>query len=137
MTQPIATIDAFMTPHPHSIGRDQPLARAHAFMGEHRIRHLPVLDGGRLVGLLSDRDLHLIESLRDVDPTLLLVDEAMSIEVYAVRPETPLEEVTATMAERKYGCAVVLDRYKVVGVFTTVDACRALSALLKARRPSA
>ena len=122
-----------MTAHPHSIGRDQPLVRAHALMREHRIRHLPVLDGGQLVGVLSDRDLHLIESLKDVDPQLLLVDEAMSTEVFAVSPDAALDEVAISMAEHKYGCAVVLKGHQVVGIFTTVDVCRALSELLRTR----
>jgi acetoin utilization protein AcuB len=122
-----------MTPHPHSIGRDQPLARAHEFLNEHKIRHLPVLDGGTLVGVLTDRDLHLIETLRDVDPTLVLVDEAMSTEVFSVGPDAPLDEVVSAMAEHKYGCAVVLSNHHVVGIFTTVDACRALSELLHTR----
>jgi acetoin utilization protein AcuB len=133
MSKPIPKIQAFMTPHPHSIGRDQPLARAHAFLREHKIRHLPVLDGGKLVGVLTDRDLHLIETLRDVDPTLVLVDEAMSTEVFAVSPDAPLDEVASTMAEHKYGCAVVLSHEHVVGIFTTVDVCRALSELLHTR----
>ena len=133
MSKPIPKVQAFMTSHPHSIGRDQPLARAHALMREHRIRHLPVLDGGQLVGVLSDRDLHLIETLKDVDPQLLLVDEAMSTEVFAVSPDAPLDDVSRSMAEHKYGCAVVLQNHHVVGIFTTVDVCRALSELLQTR----
>lgn len=133
MRKPIPTVQAFMTPHPHSVGRDQPLARAHAFLREHKIRHLPVLDGGKLVGVLTDRDLHLIETLRDVDPQLLLVDEAMSTEVFAVGPDAQLDQVASAMAEHKYGCAVVLHNEQVVGIFTTVDVCRALAELLHTR----
>jgi acetoin utilization protein AcuB len=133
MSKPIPKVQAFMTTHPYSIGRDQPLARAHAVMREHCIRHLPVLDGGQLVGVLSDRDLHLIESLQDVDPNLLLVDEAMSTEVFSVSPDASLDEVADSMAEHKYGCAVVLQNHRVVGIFTTVDVCRALSVLLRTR----
>jgi acetoin utilization protein AcuB len=133
MTKPIPKIQAHMTTSPHSIGRDQPLARAHAFMREHQIRHLPVLDAGELVGILSDRDLHLIETLRDVDPSSVTVEEAMSNEVYAVRPDAPLDEVAAAMAEHKYGCAVVIQNHHVVGIYTTVDACRSLAELLRTR----
>lgn len=122
-----------MTPAPHSIGRDQPLTRAHELMREHHIRHLPVLDGGVLVGLLSDRDLHLVETLRDVDPARVDVEEAMSPVVYAVAPDTPLDDVLDQMADHKYGCAVVMEREHVVGIFTTSDVCRAFAALLRAR----
>jgi acetoin utilization protein AcuB len=133
MTKPIPKIQAHMTTSPHSIGRDQPLARAHAVMREHQIRHLPVLEGGQLLGVLSDRDLRLIETLRDVDPEKVTVEDAMSNNVYAVAPDAPLDEVVKTMAEHKYGCAVVIQNQHVVGIYTTVDVCRSLSELLRTR----
>jgi acetoin utilization protein AcuB len=133
MSKPIPTIQKHMTTSPHSIGADQPLSRAHAFLREHRIRHLPVLTGGKLVGMLSDRDLHLVESLKDVDPEKVLVEDAMSTIIYAVTPDQPLDEVVSTMAEHKYGSAVVMQNGKVVGIFTTVDVCRTLAELLRTR----
>ena len=96
MSKPIPAIQKHMTTSPHSIGIDQPLSRAHAFMREHKIRHLPVLSGGKLVGMLTDRDLHLVESLEGVDPEKVLVEDAMSSTVYSVTPEMPLDDVAAT-----------------------------------------
>jgi acetoin utilization protein AcuB len=133
MTQAIPKIQMHMTASPYSIGRDQPLSRAHALMREHQIRHLPVLEGGELVGVVTDRDLRLIESLRDVDAAQVSVQEAMASEVYAVKPDALLDEVVETMAKYKYGCAVVIHNYQVVGIFTTVDACRVLAELLRGR----
>jgi acetoin utilization protein AcuB len=60
------TIQKYMTPTPHTIGQEQTLQVAHDVMREHGVRHLPVLEGGKLVGLLSQRDLHLVETLREV-----------------------------------------------------------------------
>lgn len=131
MSESIPTIQRYMSSAPYSVGVDQPLAAAHKIMRAHAIRHLPVLSGGKLVGVLSDRDLHLIETLRDVSPERVTVEEAMSSVVYTVTPDTPLDEVAAAMAEHKYGCAVVVDHAKVVGLFTTVDACRALAEALR------
>jgi acetoin utilization protein AcuB len=102
-------------------------------MSEHRIRHLPVLRGGRLMGVLSDRDVKLIEGFRDVDATKTTVEEAMTEQPYTVEPDAPLDQVVSTMAEKKLGSAVILQNHKVVGIFTTVDACQALSELLKSR----
>jgi acetoin utilization protein AcuB len=133
MSKPIPSIQKYMTTTPHSIGADQPLSRAHTFLRQHGIRHLPVLTGGKLVGMITDRDLHLVESLEDVDPNLILVNDAMSTIVYAVPPETPLDDVVGEMAEHKYGSAVIMQNDKVVGIFTTVDACRALAELLHTR----
>lgn len=133
MSKAIPQIQKYMTTSPHSIGREQTLARAHAVMRQHAIRHLPVLEGGSLVGLLSLRDAHLIETLKDVDANTVTVEDAMTSVVYAVNPDAPLDEVAATMAEHKYGCAVVMQNAHVVGVFTTVDACLALAELLRTR----
>lgn len=133
MTTP-RLIEQFMTPAPHTIGQDQTLATAHELMRKHQIRHLPVLDGGQLVGVVSDRDLELVETLRDVNPQEVKVSEAMSPATYTVAPREPLSAVAAKMAAHKYGSAVVMDGPHVVGVFTTVDALRALSLLLDTDR---
>jgi acetoin utilization protein AcuB len=124
------TVHRFMTRNPHTIGHDQPLSAAHRLMREYDIRHLPVLDGGRLVGVVSQRDLHLIESLKDVDPDQVLVSEAMSTEVFSVSPRTTIRKVVTDMATHKYGSAIVVEGDKVVGVFTTMDALGVLSGVL-------
>lgn len=133
MSKPIPTIQKYMTTSPHMIGDDQPMSKAHQIMREFRLRHLPVMHGGKLVGLLSDRDLNLVETLRDVDPKLVPVADAMSPDVYVVAPETSIDEVVTAMAQHKYGCAVVAQNHKVVGIFTTVDVCTAFAELLHTR----
>lgn len=133
MSKPIPTIQKYMTTAPHSIGADQTLAHAHEAMRKHDIRHLPVLTGGVLVGLVTDRDLRLVESLKDVDPMVVRVGDAMSTSVYAVSPDASLDEVLREMAAHKYGCAVVMANNKVVGIFTMVDVCNAFATLLTTR----
>jgi acetoin utilization protein AcuB len=129
----VSTVAQFMSPSPHTIGQEQPLDVAHRTLREHGIRHLPVLEGGKLVGLLSARDLDFIKTLRDVDPSRVQVAEAMTQDVFSVAPDAPLAEVVLEMAKNKYGCAVVQKDSRVVGVFTTVDALHALSRLLAPR----
>jgi acetoin utilization protein AcuB len=133
MTKSIPTVQKYMTTSPHTIGEDQPMTVAHRMMREHHIRHLPVLRGAKVVGLVSDRDLNMVETLRDVDPHKVLVGEAMSQEPYVVSPDAALDEVVLSMAEKKYGSAIVVQHDKVVGIFTTVDACRAFADLLHTR----
>jgi acetoin utilization protein AcuB len=120
------TVAQFMTRSPVTIGPEESLATAHRKMRAHRVRHLPVVRRGKLVGLVSMGDLHLIETLVGVTPLGAHVEEAMSAAPYAVEAETPLVAVAAEMARRKLGSAVVVSGARVVGVFTTIDALRAL-----------
>lgn len=128
MPKRVHPIAEFMTRSPHSIGVEQSIESAQNLMRKYRIRHLPVLHGGRLVGMLSLRDIHLVETFSGVDPGEVTVEEAMSADVYQVPPSTPITEVAAEMARRKLGSAVIVDDGKVVGLFTTVDALNAIAA---------
>jgi len=119
-----------MTPCPYTIGADAPLALAKERMRELKIRHLPVLEGGALVGLLSERDVNWVEGF-EVDAARTRVREAMSQSPYVVAPSAPLREVALTMAAGKYGSTIVRDSGSVVGVFTTIDAMRALADALR------
>lgn len=136
MNQAIPTIQSYMTLSPLSIAGDQTIAAAATMMLECRIRHLPVLKGDRLLGIITDRDIKFIEALSTIDSTRLAVADAMTDHPYSVTPDTALDEVVSTMAEHKIGSAVVMKDGKVVGIFTTVDACRAFADLLRARRAS-
>jgi acetoin utilization protein AcuB len=130
MSQVPLPIRHFMSSSPYCIEQDQPMSDAHQMMREKRLRHLPVLARGQLVGVVSAGDLHLLETLHDVDPDLVRVADAMSAEPYSVRPDTPLHEVVDVMAANKYGCALVVDTGRVVGIFTTVDALESFARRL-------
>ncbi len=117
----------YMTPSPHTIGIGQPLIAAHELMRAHQIRHLPVLDGGNVVGVVTMRDLHLVETIKDVDPQTVTIEDAMTPEPYCVGPRASLRKVAAEMAAKKLGSAIVMQRGRVVGIFTTNDALRALA----------
>jgi len=125
-------VSEYMTPNPHVIGAEQPLSRAHDIMRENELRHLPVLHGGTLVGLVSRGDLHLVETMPDVDREKVSVEEAMSRDVYGVGPDELLVSVVRAMTARKLGSAVILDQGKVVGIFTVIDALRVLDRALGA-----
>lgn len=133
MSKPIPSISKYMTTTPRTAERSVTLAAAERLMTEAGIRHLPIVEGERLLGVLTQRDVRFAASLAGVDPDTQTVAGAMTEEPYSVTPDTPLDEVVATMAEHKYGSAIVVQNQHVVGVFTTVDACRALSELLSTR----
>jgi acetoin utilization protein AcuB len=119
-----------MTSGPHSVGAEQTLAHAASVMQKHHVRHLPVLHGGKLVGIVSERDLRLLEAMPDVNSALITVSDAMTTSVYSVSPETPIHEVIGKMAAHKYGSVVVMEHDKIVGIFTTVDVCKAFLDLV-------
>jgi acetoin utilization protein AcuB len=124
-----------MTPAPVCIPLEADLDQAVKLMQEHGIRHLPVMDGDDLTGVVTDRDLAMIESLLPDEWPGICVAEAMTPEPYSVTPDAPLWEVARHMAREKFGCAVVTDeRGSVVGLFTTTDALRVLSDLAEQER---
>ncbi len=126
MTVP-ATMRELMTACPHTIGSEQTLARAHEMMRELGVRHLPVLRSGKLVGVLSQRDLYFLETLAGVDVEIDSVADAMTLDVYTAKPDDGIREVARVMAARKFGCAVVVDGDRILGIFTVTDALRHLA----------
>ena len=119
-----------MTADPYCIQRDESLRQAHKLMRMRNVRHLPVLKDEQLVGLVSERDLHLLETLKSVDPAKEPVAEAMTESPFAVAPGARVREVVQEMLQKKYGSAVVVEHGRVIGIFTRSDALRALLKLL-------
>jgi len=137
MSKAIPHIQSFMSTCPHTVGVDQNLDIAEKLMGTHKIRHLPVLNGGDLIGIITDRDIKLCRSFIGGNKPDVKIGEVCHEEVYTVSPSSPLDEVVSHMAKGKFGSAVVMDHNKVVGIFTAVDAMNALAHLLETRLKSA
>jgi acetoin utilization protein AcuB len=105
-------------------------------MRRHKVRHLPVKENGKLVSVVTDRDLKFA-----LDPELGLPPrEAMRVRdvcvftTYIVDIETRLEVVLEAMAERRIGSALVTKDHKLVGIVTTPDICRTLARLIRELR---
>ncbi len=124
--QPILRMDAVMTPLPYSVALDARITEAREVMAENDIRHLPVTDGGELVGVITERDIALV-----LDPELdvpfheeLRVRTVCVRNAYVVEPQTPLATVLSEMARRRIGSALVALHGQLLGIFTVTDACR-------------
>jgi len=124
------TVQQFMSSIPRTIGSNQSLKKAMDIMQENQIRHLPVLEDKKLVGVLTERDIAVARSLQGAAE--LRVEGVMMPMSYTVLPDTPLEEAAQQMLQNKYGSAIVQNRIgEVIGIFTTQDALRALVEILQ------
>lgn len=123
-----------------SIGTEDTLARAWELIRQRRIRHLPVVEGTALVGILSDRD------LRDASPSVLElrsrdflegtpVRTIMRSEVITLHPLETIEEAARLLYEHRIGCLPVVSRGELVGIVTETDILRSLVRMLGADRP--
>jgi acetoin utilization protein AcuB len=127
MTDHPARIADVMTRLPVTIGSGESLAAARELMERYRIRHLPVMELGSLVGVVSARELDLLATAPEVDAVHEPVSRAMATDVLAVEPDESVGEVARKMVGRRAGSAVVCRRGDVVGIFTTVDALALLA----------
>ena len=116
----------FMTSMPHTVGSEQTITFAQKLMQKYGVRHLPVLHGGELHGVVSDRDLSMVAGLNEVNPDVTTVEEAMTQEAYTVAKDTALFAVLEEMLENKYGSVIVVEGVKIVGILTTHDALKLL-----------
>lgn len=128
MTPMREPVSRYMSAAPITVSPTAELAAAAVLMTDHDVRHLPVVDGDKLVGVVSERDLAIAESLVPDEWERFPVAEAMTPDPHIVTADTPLNEVARVMAEHKHGCALVTDAAgKLLGIFTTIDALRALA----------
>ena len=109
-----------MLREPTTVREEEELGVALQLMLWGGVRHLPVVDGYQLVGILSDRDVlrHRGEVGWGVQGR---VRDAMTRDVETIGPDEPLEDAAARMATRHIDCLPVVDSGRVVGIVTTTD----------------
>jgi acetoin utilization protein AcuB len=122
-------IQTFMTKSPTVVEKQTKLAQALTIMSEQGIRHLPVVSSGKLVGIVSENELKIVENMQGFDARMCVVGDFILGPPYSVAPDAPVREVARAMAENRYGSAVVLEGDKVIGLFTATDALRALATV--------
>jgi acetoin utilization protein AcuB len=88
-----------------------------ARMRQQRIRHLVVTEGGKLVGVLSDRDLENLASMAEIETA----GERMSRPVVTAGPDTTVRKAANLLRGRSIGCLPVVQRGKLLGIVTTTD----------------
>jgi acetoin utilization protein AcuB len=129
-----AHVGTLMTPTPVCCDPYELLIVARDRMAQHKVRHLAVVDAEKLVGVVSARDIDALKRCPYTPLARATVADAMEPHVFAVAPTTPVGDVAATMAAKRYGSAIVVDKVGApLGIFTTVDALRAVITLLHVR----
>lgn len=130
----IPQVQKYMTTTPYAINAESTIAEAAKVMNKHGIRHLPVVvTEGKKYGVLSDRDVKYAMSLAGFDTHNAKVKDICEDAPYITEPNTLISDVSAELAERKVGSALIVDNGHLVGIFTTTDACRALNDLCHTR----
>ncbi|HXD95032.1 MAG TPA: CBS domain-containing protein [Candidatus Acidoferrum sp.] len=136
------TAHELMTPTPATITPRTTIAEAWDLMRDLDIRHLPVVDGEALVGMLSDRDLGsldvgrlLTEEGADVLRRQLArpVVQTMSTDVVVAEPETEVSDLVTLFLEHKVGAipVVIPDTRQIVGIVSYIDVLRVLQDVLE------
>jgi len=110
-----------MTANPVTIAPEDYLVEARAKMVQGRFRRLPVVQEGRLVGIITDRDLR--QHVGFLERTK--VNAAMTENLVTVRPQTTLEQAAQLLLKHKIGGLPVVEEGKLVGMITTSDILQA------------
>jgi acetoin utilization protein AcuB len=123
-------VSRFMTREPYTVAPGVSLSVARELMNLHRIRHLPVVEGRQIVGIVGQSEVRTLEAIPGVDLRHVEIAKVMQAPSW-VWSETPLDEVAQLMSAERRECVVVLGGHGVEGIFTATDALLALNALLQ------
>lgn len=127
MTPTSIPVEEFTTPDPVTATEEMGIDELRRLMDQHGIRHLPVLRDGRVVGVISDRDVRLGYGLTDLEKNQVCATDIMSPDPLAVTASTPLDKVAYLMSDRKVGSVIVNEEDgPFLGIFTATDALNAL-----------
>ncbi len=118
------TVKDVMTPGPTSVAGDEPVVEAARRMVADDVGSLPVLREGRLVGMITDRDLVLHVLAKDLDPHKVVVSEICSENPVTVGPDEPLDEALQRMAKDQVRRLPVVDGDRLVGIIAQADIAR-------------
>jgi len=129
--RPIPILRQYMTLAPKTIGSDQTLEQAAEYMRKLHVRHLPVIKGGKPIGIVTDRDIFLVLSFQNPNSRSMKVETALTPNPFIVGPDASLVDVVDQMVDQKYGSVLIMDEGKLTGIFTALDALRALSDVFR------
>lgn len=120
-------VEEFTTSDPITARENMTMDELRELMERHGIRHLPIVRGGAVVGMVSERDVRLVSGLTTAEQRQVRAGDIMATDPLVVSSATPLVEVARAMSEQKIGSVIVNDDGgRFVGIFTAIDALNAL-----------
>lgn len=119
-------VEEFTTPDPVTAFTETPIEELIRIMSENGVRHVPILSGDQVVGVVSERDLKLVAALDASSKSLLTAGDIMSRDPVMVSSQDTLHDVAFEMSRRKIGSVIVNEGDKLLGIFTSTDALNAL-----------
>lgn len=130
-------VGAVMTSFPYFVEVDDNAVTLERMMDEHQIRHLPVQEKGKVVGIVSERDLHhqVKRSAPEAEKNKIQARQIMVPDPYIVPFRTPLHEVVTEMAKRRIGSVLVQRHGKLAGILSAMDVCRIFGEYLESMFP--
>lgn len=121
----------YMTLAPKTVNYDQTLEDAADYMRTLHVRHLPVMKGGKLIGIVSARDIHLIQKFNQKRKTRATVEDALTPNPIFAGPNTKLSNLLPELSDPHFGCVLVVDKGILLGIFTATEALRAIADTFK------
>jgi len=134
-----ATVRDYMVSDVETLGPDDSLETAVMLERRFRIRHIPIIENGELVGIVTDHDLkralpspvtgsdqqtfeHVVQTTR--------LQQIMTRSPMTISPAAPLRDAVQILCEKKFGALPVVEQGKLVGIISGVDMLRAFLAFL-------
>jgi len=124
-------ISEIMTKSVITLNRNDDLETAERLFKSHNIRHIPVVDGSKIIGMLSYTDLLRIsfaDAVNEEDNTveslvynMFTIEQVMAKKLVSVPPTATIKEVAQLLSEREFHALPVLQDKKLVGIVTTTD----------------
>jgi CBS domain-containing protein len=122
------TVREAMTTSPRSIERGGSVVEAAQMMASEDVGSLPVVEGGELVGMVTDRDLVLQVIAKDRDPSEVRISEVASQNPIVASPEESLDEALKRMAQEQVRRLPVVEAGRLVGILAQADVAREAKA---------
>ncbi len=127
MSQLRVPVEEFTTPNPITATEDSLIDDLNVLMKKNGIRHLPIIKGTRVIGIISERDMKVVTSLNTKEKMMIRASDIMHTNPVTVNSEMPLDEVAFVMSKNKIGSVIVNDENdQFLGIFTVTDALNAL-----------